>query len=148
MLPFQNKKDYKFMFIKVRVQNNNIKNYIKNLDLLYEKIYQQKDQLQQLQHLFFEFNEFLDLNKKQQSIKISDYETQQTSEFLKENDFVYKMVKEISNILDITLNSINSDCLIGNSNNVLQIANVELINQEVSVGLVLSEQKVAFTNNI
>lgn len=136
------------MFIKVRVQNNNIKNYIKNLDLLYEKIYQQKDQLQQLQHLFFEFNEFLDLNKKQQSIKISDYETQQTSEFLKENDFVYKMVKEISNILDITLNSINSDCLIGNSNNVLQIANVELINQEVSVGLVLSEQKVAFTNNI
>ncbi|WP_458258184.1 hypothetical protein [Spiroplasma endosymbiont of Dactylopius coccus] len=71
------------MFIKVRVQNNNIKNYIKNLDLLYEKIYQQKDQLQQLQHLFFEFNEFLDLNKKQQSIKISDYETQQTSEFLR-----------------------------------------------------------------
>ncbi|MBP1527335.1 hypothetical protein [Spiroplasma endosymbiont of Dactylopius coccus] len=58
------------------------------------------------------------------------------------------MVKEISNILDITLNSINSDCLIGNSNNVLQIADVELINQEVSVGLVLSEQKVAFTNNI
>ncbi len=144
----KNKKDYKFMFIKVRVQNNNIKNYIKNLDLLYEKIYQQKDQLQELKHLFFEFNEFLDLNKKQQNIKISDYETQQTSEFLKENDFVYKMVKEISNILDITLNSINSDCLIGNSNNVLQIADVESINQEVSVGLVLSEQKIAFTNNI
>ncbi|WP_252320421.1 hypothetical protein [Spiroplasma endosymbiont of Lariophagus distinguendus] len=139
----KNKKHYEFMLVNFRVQNNNIKNYIKNLDLLYENIYQQLNELQKLNDLIGEFNDFIYLNKIRQSQELSQYENLQTSESVKENDFVYKMIKEINNILDITWNLIS----IASSNDILQAVDIQSINEEPAC-LVFSGQKVAFANNI
>lgn len=94
----KDKNKYKFTIINPKIQNNSIKAYIKNLDLLYENIEQQKTNLEILNNLFAEFSEFFILNKELQNKEITVYDKQQTSDFFKKDNFVYKIGKEICNI--------------------------------------------------
>lgn len=105
----KNKKDFEFVFVNLKKQNNNIKNYIKVLDILYQDIYEQKTQLESLNDLFVDFSECLSANQEIQTRLLNRYDQQQISETDKQNDYVQKMVKEITTILATICTAIKAD---------------------------------------
>ncbi|WP_308149518.1 hypothetical protein [Spiroplasma sp. AdecLV25b] len=137
--------NYDIIVLNLKTQNNYVKDYIKDLDLLFADINNQKIDLEELENKLSNFYKFLCLIK--ENIKTTnDNQEQQTSEDFTTHNFADKMGKEVFNALERILNSINSNS-INPLENTPQTIDISAINNE-PLPLSQSNQSEPSTSNI